>query len=285
MVQSGAISFGARRKCCFWFRRISGGPFRAVDPPGFTLIELLVVIAIVAILVSLLSPALSKAKTRAQAAKCSGNLRQIGIGQHAYVDDTGLYEPYLKWDPNMPPMKGSASPGNFRFWADYLVPYTANEWTNSLYLCPAYRGPTGTVVGSGEDNRSGNQGSYGYNWGGVNGDRWGLGLGSFDSPNVITESKIIAPSDMVAIGDCHMYQVGYANGSLSWTAGLLDIDPYPAVSNLGRVADRIRHDGRHNIEFCDGHTELIKLERLYAATAEARSRWNNDHQPHKELWH
>lgn len=54
---------------------------------GFTLIELLVVIGVIVVLIGMLLPALTKTKGQGRRARCTQNLKQIGVAATQYADD------------------------------------------------------------------------------------------------------------------------------------------------------------------------------------------------------
>ncbi len=117
---------------------------------GFTLIELLTVIAIIAILAAILIPAAARVRESAKDSRCTGNLRQIGVGIQSYTNDnrgslpaTGFFgvSSYYNRDPR-----------NFQnSLLNYLDLPAATTWSTStdlssyspIFECLGYKGATG----------------------------------------------------------------------------------------------------------------------------------------------
>jgi prepilin-type processing-associated H-X9-DG protein/prepilin-type N-terminal cleavage/methylation domain-containing protein len=227
---------------------------------AFTLTELLVVIAIIAILAALLLPAISQSKKRAQQIQCVGNLHQLGVSLQVVLSNDHGYPLYIE--------------NRFSAWFSQLEiegfgisKPPSNYVETGVWRCPAAQWPRNPAGAW--------RFSYGYNSFGVpsvGNYANGLGLlGHYSTSSnslavlaPIAESEVIAPSDMMAIGE---------------SDGLLFMrnEPYDFYKSY------LRHQGKANVLFCDGHVESPPLPFLFTDTSDAAlSRWNRDHQPHRE---
>jgi prepilin-type processing-associated H-X9-DG protein/prepilin-type N-terminal cleavage/methylation domain-containing protein len=264
---------------------------------AFTLVELLVVIAVIGILAALLLTAISQVKGRALRIQCVSNVRQLGLALHQFADENYTY-PLLSVNP-----KYDANTNIVRVatWEKAILPQlsTINRdwWQQGVWTCPAFKSKVVLHL---------DLASYGYNAFGLSGTNVPANPISFGlcgypqllelpiGPNIVAlmrpnvwpvvdtsvkEGAVVSPSEMMAIADGFVGSGDqlYAGQNLFWRERVFLRGSFETATVYAR------HQGKANVVFCDGHVESPTLQFLFADTSdEALSRWNRDHQPHRE---
>ncbi|HEY3245032.1 MAG TPA: prepilin-type N-terminal cleavage/methylation domain-containing protein [Phycisphaerae bacterium] len=265
---------------------------------GFTLIELLVVVAIIALLISILLPSLAGARDQSKSIVCLSNLRRLGVSTvlylhdnrglfyplrlhttlvngtpQTYVNEYGAQEPRWHWfiptgaGPVIDPAPFAGLPGGQ--FNDESLDGLGTQMTNNYFLDPSLT-----------DRRYARHiadGAYGFNYQYLGNSRTDepLAPGSEYDNFPVRESAINAPSATVLIGDSR--GAGLRHGFHSYTLdpprlateafaadyGPDEDDPPPAEGPQFMMSPvEMRHRGRGNIVFVDGHAEALRLKQL-----------------------
>ncbi len=217
---------------------------------AFTLIELLVVIAIIAILAAILFPVFAQAKESAKKTQCLSNTKQTGLAMHLYVND------FDDVTPTILGARGSNPSYEIDFYVQ-LMPYVKSI---NMFLCPD-RNQTGaddvdpTTCQDGF-NQTGKCIGYGYNWGFTSNSVSGLTSGRTKTPDWKVDagkslSQITTPASMFAFAD--------TGDSSRYTICTNYIAQYFAYGHNAQL----RHGGRLNAAFVDGHAKSVAFEGAY----------------------
>ena len=249
---------------------------------AFTLIELLVVIAVIGILAAILLPALARSKAVAKRIHCVGNVRQLALAAHFYVDDNQDRLPLDRMFLN----DHSLVVG---LWESAFYRYL--DGNTNVFQCAGNRLPVDvTSVGFNF--------SYGWNDVGLNEDSsfsGRSGVYSFSSSrSSVKLGSVVSPSDCVALGDTAGW--GFRWGSsinISITSPGVDIRFHPPLLSPAAQNGPLgyffhltrRHYGNANMAFLDGHVEHGSLRDWTLPVESVHRRWHWDGKAHLDRLH
>ena len=239
-------------------------PVWKMDLTAFTLLELLVVIAIIAILAALLLPVLSAAKKRAAQSACINNQKQLGLGMQMYVQDNG------DTFPGIASRMYGYHPEDWIYWRTNAALYPSFEQSPILTSVPGMKKPSlrCPLDVSDADRLAFNYGdsfgpylfSYSFNGFGLDGNGHDLGMSSVVSTSGGGTNKVLFkagavrnPSQKIMLAE----EPGSAAGWDSPDGSIINDGRWVPGSGTGLNGDplTIRHGGKADVTFADGHVE------------------------------
>jgi prepilin-type N-terminal cleavage/methylation domain-containing protein/prepilin-type processing-associated H-X9-DG protein len=221
---------------------------------AFTLIELLVVIAIIAILAAILFPVFAQAREQARRTACLSNVRQTGLAYAMYVQDYDEMTPTVWGDFSQSPVY------IYDFW-QLTLPYIK---TVNLFFCPDY---SKTGCGAAEGANDAAPGArcigYGSNWGPMqsfgNGTTEGGLYGPFVIQGTIQYASGVSIASIVSPANCYAFGDSSDEPWYTITMGSI-LSSYSNDGGTISTNGAMRHGGRFNFAFTDGHAKLVRWQ-------------------------
>jgi prepilin-type processing-associated H-X9-DG protein/prepilin-type N-terminal cleavage/methylation domain-containing protein len=235
---------------------------------AFTMIELLVVVAIIGLLSGLLLPALSQGKTRAQAATCRKNAQQIAYAFLMYLDDnTDIFptaaarstlgaqpEDWIWWQTE----KSGSGTSAMRNPARGSVVQHLGNYDTRYFRCPTDKYAVKREI-AWRENPGSEQFFYSYSLN-AHSDHGMASYISRDRAMVFLNriSAVRNPSSKIMLAE--------EKGGPSDGPGSASIDDGRWVPPGYPLS--VRHSGRANVAFADGHVESVRRDFADSANPE-----------------
>jgi len=224
---------------------------------AFTLIELLVVISIIALLMAILMPALQRAKVQAQEIGCRTNLRQYGIAQTMYLDDSDDRYPSA-WNSLVKTEQPVGGYERFCRWHDPRYPADGPFWPylkqDRIHLCPTFN-----VLAKSEGQRHPSHVAsnpidpyYSYSMNAFLGSRNGTSPGGVIKRSEVTRAK----SEVFFFGEENMWTRPGCGWVLNDNALCPDGRDWFGTFHGAKRGDW--NGGTVNLVFVDAHVESVK---------------------------